>query len=166
MKLAVVVFFFSIVSSGCEESEIPEKLVDEIDVTQMSEAHLNDFKILFEDIGYQNKGKFIVFESNDKESAITMYFEICSSQEDAETTINGIFDDMPGQVIGEPYDGEYIGEKFWWTPTDPKNQSVNIIFLRYNVYFILISRDVDMMIELIKNIDADLLNEASYISFL
>ena len=84
LQLAVGVFYFSIVLSGCEESEVPEKLVDEIDEVQMREEVLTDFKILFGDVGYQDKGRFIVFESNDKESAITMYYEICSTSEYAE----------------------------------------------------------------------------------
>lgn len=166
LQLVVIGLFFSIVLSGCEESEMPEKLVDEIDITELRDVHLEDYDVYVNENVYKDKVKLAVFDNFDNKSFISMYYEVCSSHADAESTLNGIFDDMPGQVIGEPYDGEYIGEKFWWTLANPVNQVVNMVFLRYNVYFILISSDVDTMIEFAKNIDKDLLSGASYISFL
>lgn len=157
---------FSVLLTGCEESTTPEILVDKINMTEMAEAHLKDFEITNEDIGYQGKGKQLIFQSNVKKSTVIMYFEICSSGKEAKHNLFDIFNDMPGQLIEEPYDGVSMGENFWWSPMETTTQVRNIVFLRYNVYFILISTDIELLVNLAKSIDDDLLKGATYISYL
>jgi hypothetical protein len=140
-----------------------EPLITKIDMEEMAHRHLSGFSLARKS-SRGILGTEYVFKRESDSVNIFITIGLYQSAEDAENVASDYFNDISMRMEKGPIPGESIGDKlWWWAPrSDPKNVT-NIVFIRYNVLFLMSSHKYKELKVLAKAIDNDILGNASYI---
>lgn len=140
-----------------------EPLITKIDMEEMAHRHLSGFSLARKrSMGIL--GTEYVFKRESDSVYIFITMGLHQSAEDAENVVSDYFNDISMCMKKGPIPGESIGDKLWWWAPLPDSKNItNIVFIRYNVLFLMNSHTYKEVKVLAKAIDNDILGNASYI---
>lgn len=163
------VFVFCIFCSLSLDSCTKEasNIIEEIDAVSLFDKHLSDFTLIFEREwawALDTLTEYLVKRQSDSAN-IQLRIGLYSNQDEAFQKLDLYLNDVSiAMKEGHP-DGIEIGDKFYWWAGSPGADITNIMFVRFNAFFMMNSHDYGMLDSFALNIDQDILKRASYITF-
>ena len=171
IALCLIVFLTFNACKKSDNSIAPVHDIESIDIKEMAKIHLKDFSFVRERLFYQLDTEYVFNRDSDKEN-IFITIGICPSAEMADSILNKYLSEMAGAPQNSPFQGTLVGDKFWWIAYTYNSipHVTNVFFIRRNVYFMLsINNNAGLiyaaLIDLAKQLDDDILNRASYITY-
>jgi hypothetical protein len=151
--------------SFCDRADNGEHSITDIDVMAMAQKHLAEFSFIRERPLYDFGTEYVFARERD---SVTVFITIGLYQQEDEALNAAIsyMDDI-SLVMEEGNPGDRsTGDAFWWWAPGPEKSIItNIIFVRTNALIIMSAPNFDELEALAVNIDNDILNKASYITF-
>ncbi|MFZ5517613.1 MAG: hypothetical protein ACOY90_13280 [Candidatus Zhuqueibacterota bacterium] len=156
--------YFFLFCEGIFNPKDDETFITKIGVEGIAKKYLPEFEFIRKRAQW-NRGREFVYQKSDNQVSVFLTVGIYQSHEDAVKTALAYLKSISGIMQEGPIQGVSIGDELWWSSPNPDSTNVaDILFIRRNALFRINSRSYGKVIDLAKAIDADILEEESYIS--
>ena len=165
-SLGIFLLLISILSSSCEKGFNSNTIIEDIDMEKMASQHLMDFSLIRERAKEDLKTEFVFDRENDS-ATVFITIGIYPSNKDAESIANSYLNSISSHMKEGPHQAVSIGDKYWWWSSGYDLHKLTGVVLLMNNVFLSFSCDqnYEELKNLVKLIDDDIVNKASYIKF-
>lgn len=167
-SLLLTTFFFITIYSCNENFNTDESKINvtEINGAEIGTRYLNDFKLVRQDTSYYSDSVYLynyVFFRDVDTCSVSIRIKIQESHSEAVNEAKMTVNSISLVMTNGENNGLMIGDDYWWAYQLSYFPYVtNLMFVRHNVVFDMISHKYCELEELALKIDTDILNKEPY----